>query len=440
MPNNKQEILNRGEDRVVVTDSISKNQGDAVLSLQGALVKGPIKIDRGLFSRFRVYEGTEAVVVLDGQYHETVRPGGHFTMAFPILRRLEQYVVDIRDRALDVHVWDDLRIAYRTTDNVEMAIPISLRIIVGYRVVDSATIALKVQSPLGTLYDYVLEAMRMVVARTRYEDFQYGTHAGQLILQNLTQRGLDSYLGIQPINVQVAEIGGAEAIDSSTLDDYTALRDAERKTRTTEIAEESRRRMELQDALNRGDVAKAINMSPEYLLRYHPDMYERVFGNQAQSEALKLQAIVELVRSGMVSANQLGISGLLGTPGAPALNQNLLTSGTNTTTTAPNQTFQSFVIGRERILKDVQDLLSTGLQAQAHQSGDEMLVTVGLQDADGHALVIYLKCPPNYPQVPPEMFVELDGQQQQFSALTLDQWTPTATLGALVAEVMTAFA
>jgi hypothetical protein len=436
MPNNKQEILSRGEDRVVVSND---NQGDSVLDLREALVKGPIKVDKGLFRRFRVYEGTEAIVLIDGQHRETLQPGGYFTMAYPIFQQLELYVVDTRDRNMDVHVWDDLRIAYRTPSGDEIAIPISLRISVTYRVADTRIVALQINMPLGNLYDFVVEAMRVVVARTRYQDFQYGGNAGQLILQQLQQRGLDTYLGIEVVNVQIASIGGAEVIDSTIVDGVVGVTSAQNETRVLEIQEEARRRLELQDALNRADISKAISLTPGYVLRYHPDMYDRIFGNQAQTDALRMQALVDLIRSGMLSPGQLGTASQLFLDSSPERTApNLLPSGSSPSEGATTQ-FISPLSGRERVLADAQELHDAGIRTEVSEGNGLLAVIVLLQDSEGHSLTIYLDCPPNYPHIPPAIFVELDGEQQQFRPLCVDQWHPTMKLSVPVREIINAF-
>jgi len=198
------------------------------------------------------------------------------------------------------------------------------------------------------------------------------------------------------------------------------------------------------------NIARMIEVTPEYLLTSNPDMYTRVFGDRAQSDALRLTALTELAKAGMLPMGMgTGASGddlrnaLLGaitgyaTPPPTSMGgpTNYPSAGA---LPAPTARFGG-ASARERLTDEVRALLTQGMNTVLREDMGAYYVTVSLRDGAGHTLDIYFACTGRYPQETPTMFVELDGQPQSFTPVALANWSPQSDLLALVEAVTAAY-
>ena len=267
---------------------------------ESELVWGPEVITGPKFTKkLRVDEGTNAVIMLDGAYQETLPPGGHMLARFSLFRQCKIYHVDMKDRQLMVESQGELII------QEPAPLPVDISVVIAYRVVEPRIVALEVSRPLATLFDYTVEAMRDAVKHSKFEDFLTGGNASSLIYHHLLGRELDRYLGIQVLNVQIASLRGDERVRGLIVEEGINLREEQAiSDRQYHVA---RREMQIQmeQALNQGRIAEAMRLTPEYVYLTNPQMFEMLYGNRRVTDELRLQGLIELARAGMIDVSAI---------------------------------------------------------------------------------------------------------------------------------------
>jgi regulator of protease activity HflC (stomatin/prohibitin superfamily) len=403
------------------------------------LVMGP-EVVTGIkaFQKKRVDEGEAAVVTLDGKYRETLPPGPIYLAKFPVLTQCKMYFVKTRDRQLTVSTTGELTIQQPAP------VLVDLSTVVSYRVVDPRIVALEVDKPLSTLFDFTLDAMRHAVQRMQFDEFLVGGQAANWILQALRARGLREYLGLEIINVSTSHIGANERVRQLMTDESLRQREVDVELGEQAARHQAALQQQLDEAYNQRDVSKLIDLTPEYLALYNPELFATVFGNRQATDELKLQALVEMAKMGVISPSALSgggqdltqvLLGMLGGqsgqsvaigPGqAPGDNSMLgLSSGARES-------------AAQRLKDEYAALESAGYNVVFNQLGSgEYAIAVVLQDEEGHTLTIYLVCTNQYPVQPPQVFVELDGQEEQYQSALVRNWSLEHTTVDVVGEVM----
>lgn len=392
------------------------------------LVTGP-EIVRGIkaFKKERVDEGQAAVITIDGKYRETLPPGPIYLAKFPVLTRCKVYWVDTRDRQLTVASTGELTI------HDPAPVLVDLTTVVTYRVVDPKVVALEVMQSLATLFDFTMDAMRDAVRRIKFHDFLVGGQAARWILQHLRARGLREYLGIEIVNVNVSHIGANPRVQALIADESLRQRELDIELKEQTASAQAAMQLELDRAYNQRDVAKLTELSPAYLALYQPELFETMFGNQRVTDELRLQALVEMAKMGVISPSALPEGGkdlsealvkmLGGTPTGggpvPGLAEGLAESGA------------------QRVHNEYTALRDAGLNTSLKRldSGEHAML-VALRDDAGHTLSIYMVYPEQYPSQPPQVFVELDGKEEQYQSAMLRNWSPQYAAVDLVGEIM----
>jgi hypothetical protein len=411
------------------------------------LIFGPVRVHNNvltnLFRIFRIMPGTEAVVLGNGQVLEIITEGAYHHLSFPVMNRIDLYIVNTRERTLDIQTKQEFNLFYQTPDNNEIPVTVDLDVAVTYQVVRSDQVALYAEQALTTLYDTVMESMRSIVAYAKYRDFQAGGNAGYMISQQLQQRNVEDSLGIRVINVQVTRLRGAEELDQVHRDAYLKQREAETHINVQTLQARAQMQLALEDAVNRRDVARLTEITPAYLLQNNPELYSKVFGDQAMNDAQRLQMISELAQAGLLpGGNQAELrdavaSAITGRSPGQA-NPQLMGGAAGGALPAGRARFQSANVV-DRLREEVSVLQSQGLNAFLREDMGAYYVAVMLHDSVGHSLNIYFACTPQYPREAPTMFIELDGQQQPFAPAALTNWTAAGDLIALVESVIEAF-
>lgn len=90
----------------------------------------------------------------------------------------------------------------------------------------------------------------------------------------------------------------------------------------------------------------------------------------------------------------------------------------------------------DRMGDEVYTLRTLGLPAELKRDNEAYFVTVALQDQSGNALDMYFICSQQFPQEPPNMFIELNNEEQSFLPPSLQNWSPTTSLANLAEEVL----
>ncbi|MEI6776485.1 MAG: hypothetical protein WCK70_06260 [Chloroflexales bacterium] len=329
--------------------------------------------------------------------------------------------------------------------------PVSLNVAVSYQIIAPDRVSLYVEKPLTVLYDTVMESMRSIIFFAKYRDFQAGGQAGYMIAQQLQNRGVEENLGVRVSNVQITRLAGAEELDRELREVFMETRRAQTQAEVAKVQAGAQAEIEMLMASTQMNIARMIELTPEYLLTSNPDMYARVFGDRAQSDALRLTALTELAKAGMLPMGMgTGASGddlrnallgaITGYASLPPSSMGTARSlGSGSALPPPAARFGG-ASSLARLTDEVRALLAQGINTVLREDMGAYYVTVNLRDSSGHTLDIYFVCTGRHPQETPTMFVELDGQPQPFKPLALANWTPQSDLLVLVEAVTAAYA
>lgn len=415
---------------------------DSALAQERDLITEPR--EEGFFSMVRVDEGKQAVLTLDGRYQETIEAGGRFMGSFNPLRQKRVRIVDMRARQMTVEVRNELTILDPAPMQVQL-----LSVVCSYRVMDARVVAMEFEHPLGELFDYVVQGMQYAVANVTYRDFLTGQRAGQTILGYLQQRGLEQYLGIQPIDVRIAQILGQESLNTLLADQHIKVGQTQLNIQVGTMQGDFDRSQALQDAINDGDIAKVASLTPALVAQRHPELFRAIFGDRTITDAALTNALIELAKIGAVDVGPLLSN--MGLPGAarPSLGQGGGGGG-------PQQAFRSLPGGQspfsapsaagewpsglpvdERIEEEgLRIQKSYGVSPTIVRDGEGHVFQIPLNLAGGRTLEILLVCPVGYPASGPSALVIVDDKQEQFSSQTLQQWTARRSLVDIVDEIV----
>ncbi len=130
-------------------------------------------------------------------------PGGLFLGRYNPIRQIKVYTIDMRMRQMTVRVMQDFTIFRPITTQVQ-----ELSTIISYQVVDARRVSLEVERPLGSLFDYVYNAMRDATKTLEYDDFLSGGRAAPAMMQYLRGRNLEAMLGLEVLDVQMGSYRG----------------------------------------------------------------------------------------------------------------------------------------------------------------------------------------------------------------------------------------
>lgn len=457
--------------RVCVSDEESrKNQGrlDEFIQQGGnELVRGPIRVYNNVFTSlfrlFRVMPGTAVVVIGNGQVLKVLSEGSYHALSFPVMSRIDLFVVNVRECILNIETTKELNLFYQPAgkDATEgIPIQVDLHVSANYQVVQPDRIALYVDQPVTMLYDTILESMRSIVAYTRYRDFQAGGNAGYMIAQQLQQRGVEANLGIRVSNVQITHLSGAQELDRAMMDAYIKPQTTQIEAQIEAIRQRNQMQLDMERATTHRDISQMIELTPAYVAQFLPDQYERIFGNRALTDQQRLQALTDLARAGMLGTmmgdgdNMQAFQGALqhmltGVPPAPPQPAPPLMGSAASQTGLPPQlgggsgssggSF-AYTTGLKRLQEEVSVMLDQGWNASLKNDAGTFYVYVRLSDTQTQQnLDIYFLCTTQYPQQPPTMFLELNGIQQSYTPTALMHWTPQTSLIDLVGAVVTAY-
>ena len=120
----------------------------------------------GLSGRYVVDEGWVAVVTEGGGFKEILKPGTHFLNKYRFWRDVKATAIDTRIQTLSISTTREFTIAQ------PVPVEINLDLSVEYRVADPRRVTLEVKTPLTSLYDRVVQAVRGAVAYATIEEIR----------------------------------------------------------------------------------------------------------------------------------------------------------------------------------------------------------------------------------------------------------------------------
>jgi hypothetical protein len=355
------------------------------------LVRGPETIKR--WTKLLVEAGTAAVITQDGAYRSThwpggnAVPGGHWFVGHMPFSKLQVYRVDTRDRTLKVG--GDFLLQYPAH------IPTEMEVTVFYKVVNPQIVALEIADPLSHLRQWTVEAIRHSINRLGDEEYLRGEDASHDILNYLKGQGVEDQLGIQVYDVQISQLDAQQEIQTRL-----GLRELQLLT----AAE--------------ANIAQTVSHNPAHLAIKYPELYTN---------------LLEVVKS--LAINNFDPQALPNPEQAEQL-MSLLSAFT------PGQSQASPNIAgyRHRMQAECAALRRLGFDVTLKEdTNGDCYAAVRRQDAGRPPLQMYLVCGSTYPQTAPQAYVEVAGEQRDFTSAVIEGWTPECSLEDVVAEAVDFF-
>lgn len=366
-----------------------------------------------LENKLTVEQGTCAVMIEGGAYKEVLSAGTHFLGKYKYFRELKAVLVDIRVKTLTVSTVREFSIAH------PIPVEINLDLSVEYQVVDPRRVALEITSPLTSLFDRVIQAVRGVVVNANVEEIRrQGEGIARATLAQLKAMQLPRVLGVEVLNVLTSSIKatdtGSDALANLQMGEYTKVQDWRVDN------------MMLQQS----------QITPEWLMVNRPELY-------AQLAAGKLEVMKELIDKGLLDP-----AGFLNQPaGAPTYDPLKLTndllglnSGLNQQQGVGSVGTNQLPVGNTQptIGKDIHTRIREELNYLENQPGIKVDTKAGmdargipdgsydlrvsLARAGGGNIYLYFTCLPTFPQTPPVFEVEVDGELTPFESSILRSW------------------
>ncbi|MAU09039.1 MAG: hypothetical protein CL607_04395 [Anaerolineaceae bacterium] len=249
------------------------------LIIDEELVRPQQLLDRGwpipgLGGKHRVDQGWCAVITVGGAYEETLEPGFYDISKYP-RQDVQAIHVDKRLKQLTVATTREFTIAR------PFPVEVDLTLSVEYRVSDPRRVAVEIESPLTSLYDRVLQAVRGAVVHVDYEEFRtQGERLAQITLDRLKAMRLPDVLGIDIFNVLVTTIKGAGEVAKRIQHEWETLRDWQMNAHMVQNSQ----------------------ITPQWMAVNAPELYQQLMANNHE------------VRMALIDMGLLGPQGFLNQP------------------------------------------------------------------------------------------------------------------------------
>jgi regulator of protease activity HflC (stomatin/prohibitin superfamily) len=368
--------------------------------------------------RFTVDEGWCAIVTEGGAFKEIWEPGTYFLEKYHWRRDVKATLIDKRLKTLSVSTTREFTISQ------PVPVEINLDLSVEYQVTDPRKVATEISTPLTSLYDRVIQAVRGVVVYATVEEIRtQGEGIARNTLQRLQGMTLPKILGVEVSNVLVTQIkatdAGTDALAGQQMKEYTAYRDWQMDSAMTQQSK----------------------VTWEWLLLHRPEI------------AQQMLATYGVVAKEMIDKGLLDPAGFLNQPnGSPnnmaGLDLNKMLnpfgfgsnpmSGTQQgqipATTSPGGNQPLPIASSNDIHTRMREEISylqklPGAKVENKGGTDDMgtpngsyEVMIQLPRSSGGTITLYASCPAGYPQQPPIINLDLDDQPTPFESPTLRRW------------------
>jgi hypothetical protein len=369
-----------------------------------------------LEGRFVVDQGWCAVITEGGAFKEILEPGTHFLGKYHMFRDVKATKVDLREKTLEVMTWGEFQISQ------PVPVEVDLNLSVEYRVSDARRVVTEVTTPLLSLYDRVLEAVRGSIVHANINEIRtQGEGIARSTLENLKAMILPNKIGIEVIKVLTTKI---KATDTGNDAIGTFMKEQWQKVQEFKIDNE---------------LIGQTKLSPAWLAINRPELY-------AQIMAGNTTVLTQLIDKGLLDP-----AGFLNQPAnASSQNpfmpgdfiQNILGNPSGTTRgnlpQAPDRAEQNNQLaapatdGRARIKEEIGLLKKiAGATLDSRPGVDDDGIPDGTYDikmnfprSSGGEIIIYFTCPLNYPNTPPNIDVDLNDEETIFQSMILRRWNP----------------
>ncbi len=387
------------------------------LIVDAAIMRSPQVLDKGLpipglAGSYVVDAGWCAVITEGGMFREILGPGQHSLARFSYFRDVKAISVNTRLQHLDLKTVGEFTISR------PVPVQINLDLAVEYRVADARRVALEIQSPLTSLYDRTLQAVRSVVAYATVEEIRtQGEGIASATLQRLQAMQLAAVLGLEVLNVAVTTIKATDTtgdvLATQSLKEFTTLRDWQIDSAMTQQS----------------------RVTWEWLLIHRPEIAQQLITTHGvlakemiDRGLLDPSGFLNQPAGGGMPANPASLLGSLGVPGLPA--GSFTQSGLAPATGSPAAQLPAAGNVHSRMSEEV-DLLRAmpGAAVETRPGTDARGIPDGSYDVrfsapriSGGQFVVYFSCPAGYPQSAPVVSVEVDGQELPFRSSVVAHW------------------
>jgi regulator of protease activity HflC (stomatin/prohibitin superfamily) len=133
-----------------------------------------------LEGKFVVDQGWCAVITEGGAFKEILEPGTHFLGKYKVFRDVKATKVDMRVKTLEVMTWGEFNISQPIPVEVDLSLSVE------YRVADPRRVVTEVTTPLWSLFDRVIKAVRgSIIYATIDEIRTQGEGIARTTMENL---------------------------------------------------------------------------------------------------------------------------------------------------------------------------------------------------------------------------------------------------------------
>ena len=405
------------------TNRISINHSAIIYPTQ-LLDKGiPLPFLEG---KFVVDQGWCAVITEGGAFNEILEPGTHFLGKYRLFRDLKATKIDMRVKTLEVMTWGEFQISQ------PIPVEVDLNLSVEYRVADPRKIVTEVTTPLNSLFDRVIKAVRGSIVYATVEEIRtQGEGIARTTMENLKAMLLPNDIGIEVLSVLTTKIKATD-----TGNDKLASFQKEQWQKVQEFRIDN-------------ELLNQTNLSPTWFAVNRPDLY-------AQMMAGNTAVITQLIDKGLLDPaavmNQAAGTSGINVNASSNFVQNLLGNSTGNfqnnqpKSTGPSESVKQISSpasdGRARMKDEISFLKKVAGATIESQSGvDDDGLPDGTYDlkiefprSSGGNITLFFSCPEKYPKVPPQMDVEVNGEDTPFQSNILRRWTNSNYLVEIVRE------
>ena len=371
-----------------------------------------------LAERYVVDEGWVAVITEGGIYKETLKPGTYSLHRYRFFRDVKAIAVDVRQQTLTVSTVREFTISN------PVPVEINLDLAVEYRICDARRVALEVRTPLTSLYDRVLQAVRSIVTQVSVDEIRkQGEGIARLTFQRLKALHLPKVIGLEIINVLTASIkatdAGSDALAARNMEEYTRTRDWQMDQAMLQGTQVDWNWL----ALHRPELAQQMLQNQGMVTQQMIDKGlldpAGVLQNPANDKGqgnISLDSILNPFQQGKQGPD----TSLPGGQQQPQLTQDRASDASGGKATDIHARIREEIKMLQK-MPGSQVEAQPGVDANGVPDGSYNL-RIGFPRTSGGEIVLYVACMPDYPQSPPIVDVDVDGQEQPFQSAILRRW------------------